>query len=146
MRARDLLVVGATASIVMAAVGAVTWPLSAAIAEGEKAAVKIAQPKLELGGVVYTWEVKSTQGSEGSEHTGTLVCVNTTGEAVDTTWTLKALAAARGYPMGDVRPPLTRFDQLGAEGRKRLAAIEPLMEEVDRVAVDMMAASTAARA
>src|SRR3954464_4536619 len=31
----------------------------------------------------------------------------------------KALAAAAGHPVGDVRPPLTTFAQLGAEGRGR---------------------------
>ena len=46
----------------------------------------------------------------------------------------KALAASRGYPMGDVRAPLTRFDQLGDEGRQRLAAMEPLMQEADDLA------------
>ncbi len=43
----------------------------------------------------------------------------------------KALAAAQGYPMGDVRAPLTRFDQLGDEGRQRLAKMVPLMKDLD---------------
>jgi len=43
----------------------------------------------------------------------------------------KALAAAAGYPMGDVRPPLTRFDQLAEEGVKRLEKIVPLMKHLD---------------
>lgn len=43
----------------------------------------------------------------------------------------KALAAAAGYPMGDVRAPLTRFPELGEEGRRRVAEIKVLMEELD---------------
>lgn len=43
----------------------------------------------------------------------------------------KALAAAVGYPMGDVRAPLTRFPELGEEGRRRVAEIKGLMEELD---------------
>lgn len=43
----------------------------------------------------------------------------------------KALAAAVGYPMGDVRAPLTRFPELGEEGRLRMAEIKGLMEELD---------------
>jgi dihydrodipicolinate synthase/N-acetylneuraminate lyase len=33
----------------------------------------------------------------------------------------KALAAAAGYPVGDVRAPITTFESLGAEGRERVA-------------------------
>jgi 4-hydroxy-tetrahydrodipicolinate synthase len=43
----------------------------------------------------------------------------------------KALAAAAGYPVGDVRPPLTTFKQLGEEGRSRLAKLTPIMHEID---------------
>lgn len=43
----------------------------------------------------------------------------------------KALAAALGYPVGDVRPPITRFDQLGEEGRGRLAKLLELARELD---------------
>jgi 4-hydroxy-tetrahydrodipicolinate synthase len=43
----------------------------------------------------------------------------------------KALASVAGHPVGDVRPPLTRFEELGAEGRERVAQIEPLMRELD---------------
>jgi 4-hydroxy-tetrahydrodipicolinate synthase len=43
----------------------------------------------------------------------------------------KALAAAAGHPVGDVRPPLTRFAQLGEEGRERRARIVPIMEQLD---------------
>ena len=39
----------------------------------------------------------------------------------------KALAAAVGYPIGDVRPPLTTFKELGEEGRERLKKITAVM-------------------
>ncbi|MEM0934419.1 MAG: dihydrodipicolinate synthase family protein [Pseudomonadota bacterium] len=45
----------------------------------------------------------------------------------------KALAAAAGYPVGDVRAPITTFASLGDEGRDRIARMIPLMEELDRV-------------
>lgn len=43
----------------------------------------------------------------------------------------KALAAAAGYPVGDVRAPITTFESLGAEGRDRVARMVPLMQELD---------------
>jgi 4-hydroxy-tetrahydrodipicolinate synthase len=43
----------------------------------------------------------------------------------------KALAAVAGHPVGDVRPPLTRFEELGAEGRERVDKLEALMRELD---------------
>lgn len=45
----------------------------------------------------------------------------------------KALAAAAGHPVGDVRPPLTTFPQLGEEGRQRVARITSLMTELDEL-------------
>lgn len=42
----------------------------------------------------------------------------------------KALAALAGYPMGDVRPPLTTFASLGQEGRDRLAKLEQVMRDL----------------
>lgn len=45
----------------------------------------------------------------------------------------KALAAAMGHPVGDVRPPLTPFSALGDEGRARLAAVTALSGELDGV-------------
>jgi 4-hydroxy-tetrahydrodipicolinate synthase len=49
----------------------------------------------------------------------------------------KALAAAAGYPVGDVRPPLTTFKELGKEGEARLKKLLPIMQElndlVDRI-------------
>ena len=49
----------------------------------------------------------------------------------------KALAAAVGHPMGDVRPPLTTFPELGDEGRHRMAEMMPLIEELESL-VDSM--------
>lgn len=45
----------------------------------------------------------------------------------------KALARAAGYPVGDVRPPLTTFRELGREGELRLEKILGLMAELDRL-------------
>src|SRR3954470_19700459 len=47
----------------------------------------------------------------------------------------KALAAAVGYPIGDVRPPLTTFKELGEEGHERLKKIMAVIRELD----DLMA-------
>jgi len=44
----------------------------------------------------------------------------------------KALAAAAGFPMGDVRPPLTTFDSLGREGVERRDRIVALMNRLDK--------------
>jgi 4-hydroxy-tetrahydrodipicolinate synthase len=56
----------------------------------------------------------------------------------------KALAAAQGYPVGDVRPPITTFESLGEEGRARVARMVPLMAELDRI-VDAIEAREGAR-
>lgn len=45
----------------------------------------------------------------------------------------KALAAVRGYPVGDVRPPLTKFKELGEDGRIRVEKIKILMDELDQL-------------
>lgn len=45
----------------------------------------------------------------------------------------KRLAARAGYPVGTVRPPLTSFAQLGAEGEDRLARIGAVIDELDDV-------------
>jgi len=45
----------------------------------------------------------------------------------------KALAAAAGYPVGDVRPPITTFASLGDEGAERVARMVPLMHELDAI-------------
>ena len=55
----------------------------------------------------------------------------------------KALAAAAGHPVGDVRAPITTFESLGAEGRERVAKMVPLMQELDRI-VDTIEARPAA--
>ena len=43
----------------------------------------------------------------------------------------KALAAAVGVPVGDVRPPLTTFRELGREGQGRVKRILAVMAELD---------------
>lgn len=54
----------------------------------------------------------------------------------------KALAAAAGHPVGDVRPPLTRFEQLGEEGRTRVAEIESIMHELDDLIAELDGSET----
>lgn len=54
----------------------------------------------------------------------------------------KALAAAAGHPMGDVRPPLTTFGELGAEGRERVEKLEQLMRELDALITELDGAET----
>lgn len=49
----------------------------------------------------------------------------------------KALAAAAGHPMGDVRLPLTTFEQLGKEGIQRRDRMIRLMKEVESLAQGM---------
>jgi 4-hydroxy-tetrahydrodipicolinate synthase len=56
----------------------------------------------------------------------------------------KALAAAAGYPMGDVREPLTTFADLGEEGRERLQRIVPLVAEFDRTLASLSPIGAAA--
>ena len=51
----------------------------------------------------------------------------------------KALAAAAGYPVGDVRPPITTFKSLGQEGSDRVARMVPLMAELDKVVAEIEA-------
>jgi len=57
----------------------------------------------------------------------------------------KALAAAAGYPVGDVRAPLTTFKELGKEGEARLKKLAPIMRELDDL-VDRIEAATPQRA
>ncbi|AZC14719.1 dihydrodipicolinate synthase family protein [Microbacterium sp. ABRD28] len=45
----------------------------------------------------------------------------------------KRLAERAGFPMGTVRPPLTTFAQLGAEGEERLGRIGVVIDELDDV-------------
>jgi 4-hydroxy-tetrahydrodipicolinate synthase len=56
----------------------------------------------------------------------------------------KALAAAMGHPVGDVRPPLTTFAQLGAEGEERMRALLPLCAEMDALMTRFEGAAAAA--
>jgi 4-hydroxy-tetrahydrodipicolinate synthase len=55
----------------------------------------------------------------------------------------KALAAAAGYPVGDVRPPITTFASLGEEGRQKVKVLHALMQKLDRM-MDEFAAGKAA--
>src|SRR5215475_12250719 len=57
----------------------------------------------------------------------------------------KALAAAAGYPVGDVRPPLTTYKELGKEGEARLKKLKPIMKELDDL-VDRIEAAKPQRA
>jgi 4-hydroxy-tetrahydrodipicolinate synthase len=45
----------------------------------------------------------------------------------------KRLAAVAGYPVGDVRPPISRFPELGEEGERRVAALSGLMHQLDEL-------------
>jgi 4-hydroxy-tetrahydrodipicolinate synthase len=45
----------------------------------------------------------------------------------------KALAGAVGYPVGDVRLPLTKFAELGEEGKQRLQKLMSLIAELDEM-------------
>ena len=51
----------------------------------------------------------------------------------------KALAAAAGYPVGDVRPPLTTFAALGAEGQARRDKLVVIMRELDALMAQLEA-------
>jgi 4-hydroxy-tetrahydrodipicolinate synthase len=55
----------------------------------------------------------------------------------------KALARAAGYPVGDVRAPLTTFAMLGQEGEERLGRLTPIMAELDAL-VDQLDSQAAA--
>ncbi len=45
----------------------------------------------------------------------------------------KALSAAAGYPVGDVRPPITTFKSLGKEGKDRVAKLVKIMAKLDAI-------------
>lgn len=45
----------------------------------------------------------------------------------------KALSAAAGYPVGDVRPPITSFAALGKEGTDRVAKLTKIMAKLDAI-------------
>lgn len=56
----------------------------------------------------------------------------------------KALAAAAGYPVGDVRAPITTFASLGKEGEDRVAKMVSLMAKLDRIVDEIEARNAAA--
>lgn len=56
----------------------------------------------------------------------------------------KALCAAAGYPVGDVRPPLTTFASLGEEGQERLGRLKAIMTELDALIDELDAVEAAA--
>jgi 4-hydroxy-tetrahydrodipicolinate synthase len=45
----------------------------------------------------------------------------------------KALSAAAGYPVGDVRPPITTFKSLGKDGADRVAKLTKIMTKLDAI-------------
>ena len=49
----------------------------------------------------------------------------------------KALAAVRGFPVGDVRPPLTKFRELGQDGVARVEKIKILMDKLDQLLLSL---------
>ena len=49
----------------------------------------------------------------------------------------KALAASLGYPVGDVRPPLTTFKELGSEGEKRVEKLSLLINKLNKLVEDL---------
>ncbi len=55
----------------------------------------------------------------------------------------KALCAAAGYPVGDVRAPLTTFASLQGEERERIARITVLMDELNALVARLDGAVTA---
>lgn len=58
----------------------------------------------------------------------------------------KALAAVAGYPVGDVRAPLTTFRSLGSEGEERVRQMTPLLDELNELADQFAGMTTAAAA
>ena len=55
----------------------------------------------------------------------------------------KALCAAAGYPVGDVRAPLTRFADLQGEERERIGTLSALMEQLNELVDDLDGAAVA---
>ncbi|HXW77877.1 MAG TPA: dihydrodipicolinate synthase family protein, partial [Acidimicrobiales bacterium] len=45
----------------------------------------------------------------------------------------KRLAALAGYPVGDVRSPITKFSELGEEGERRVALLAGIMRQLDEL-------------
>ncbi|MDO8185264.1 dihydrodipicolinate synthase family protein [Conexibacter sp. JD483] len=55
----------------------------------------------------------------------------------------KALAAAVGYPVGDVRAPLKTFRSLGAEGTEKLAKLTAVIDQLDALTARIESATAA---
>jgi 4-hydroxy-tetrahydrodipicolinate synthase len=49
----------------------------------------------------------------------------------------KALCAAAGYPVGDVRAPLTTFASLEGEERARIGTLTAMMEELNELVAEL---------
>jgi 4-hydroxy-tetrahydrodipicolinate synthase len=49
----------------------------------------------------------------------------------------KAVAAAQGYPVGDVRPPLTTFKALGAESKERVEQVMAVIRQLDQLMIEL---------
>ena len=49
----------------------------------------------------------------------------------------KALAAAAGYPVGDVRPPLTPFSALGEDGERRVKEIRAFIVQLEALVAEL---------
>jgi 4-hydroxy-tetrahydrodipicolinate synthase len=49
----------------------------------------------------------------------------------------KALAAAAGYPVGDVRPPLTQFASLQGDERDRVGKLTAIMRQLDELVAEL---------
>jgi 4-hydroxy-tetrahydrodipicolinate synthase len=56
----------------------------------------------------------------------------------------KALAAAAGYPVGDVRPPITRFADLNASDKARLDTLVGYVNRINALVSDIEARDRAA--
>lgn len=56
----------------------------------------------------------------------------------------KALSAAAGYATGDVRPPITRFADLGDEGTERRDKVAAVMARMDALMVELDAGAEGA--
>lgn len=53
----------------------------------------------------------------------------------------KALAAAAGYPVGDVRPPLRSFKSLGQEGEEKVKRLRAVITELEELTARIEAAA-----
>jgi 4-hydroxy-tetrahydrodipicolinate synthase len=58
----------------------------------------------------------------------------------------KRLAALAGYPVGDVRPPITKFSELGEEGERRATLLAGIMRQLDELVGEIDAKPQSPRA